>query len=81
MRLNKIIFCQIWANVQAEETPRRMRFDLTKRADWFPCFGKNISPPSNSVQPETIDYRITSKYDINFFFTLYFFILQLFFFL
>lgn len=61
MRLT--FFFQIWANIQPEEMPRRTRFDLTKRADWFPAFGKNFSAPSGSVQPDTLEYRSTSRYD------------------
>ncbi|KAK6617101.1 hypothetical protein RUM43_014703 [Polyplax serrata] len=56
----------IWANVQAEEMPRRTRFDLTKRADWFPAFGKNVPAPIVGVQPEFIDYKTTSRQAVDF---------------
>uniref|UniRef100_A0A1B6DJ12 Coiled-coil and C2 domain-containing protein 2A n=1 Tax=Clastoptera arizonana TaxID=38151 RepID=A0A1B6DJ12_9HEMI len=57
------VFClvnqdNIWANIQREEVISRTRFDVTKRNDWWPAFGKIVSAPLDSVQPEALDYTV-----------------------
>lgn len=29
---------------------------MTKRSDWWPAFGRTVSAPLRSVQPEQMDY-------------------------
>ncbi|PSN40991.1 hypothetical protein C0J52_10989 [Blattella germanica] len=50
----------IWMNVQKEELPWRTRFDITRRSDWWPAFGRAVGAPMGSVQPTTLNYTPTS---------------------
>ncbi|KAK7590099.1 hypothetical protein V9T40_001712 [Parthenolecanium corni] len=54
----------IWVNVQSEELVRRTNFDVTQRSNWWPAFGRSVSAPSTSVQPDDIEYAITSPADV-----------------
>lgn len=56
---------QIWINTQKEELIRRTNFDVSQRSDWWPAFGRQISPPVNSVQPDSIEYTLTSDTDVH----------------
>ncbi|XP_065346368.1 coiled-coil and C2 domain-containing protein 2A [Cloeon dipterum] len=53
----------IWANVQKESAPRRMRFDFSRLADWSPAFvpaGAVAAPGRETVlQPESIQFTKT----------------------
>ncbi|XP_065204032.1 coiled-coil and C2 domain-containing protein 2A [Planococcus citri] len=55
----------IWINIQKEELIRRTNFDVSQRSDWWPAFGKQIPPPTNSVQPDSIEYTFTSNTDVH----------------
>ncbi|XP_014666562.1 PREDICTED: coiled-coil and C2 domain-containing protein 2A-like [Priapulus caudatus] len=47
----------IWANMQKNEQPSRMSFNLTKVSDWKPLFSKSyLRPALTSVQPESLVY-------------------------
>lgn len=52
-------------NVQNEEVVRRTNFDVSQRSDWWAAFGRNISTPVTSVQPNDIEYTITSLTDVH----------------
>ncbi|XP_066996187.2 coiled-coil and C2 domain-containing protein 2A [Anabrus simplex] len=55
----------IWLNIQIEERPGRIRYDVSNIAEWLPAFGRTflfgpiISAPMTSVQPPVLDYRQT----------------------
>ncbi len=40
---------QVWANVQDEETPAKVRYDLSNSKQWQPLFPSDM-PPLDSVQ-------------------------------
>ncbi|XP_049861590.1 coiled-coil and C2 domain-containing protein 2A [Schistocerca gregaria] len=50
----------VWANIQNEEMPHRTRFDVSRKSDWYPAFGRNVSAPTGSVQPPSLEYSETS---------------------
>ncbi|XP_069688134.1 coiled-coil and C2 domain-containing protein 2A [Periplaneta americana] len=50
----------IWVNVQREELPWRTKFDVTRRSDWMPAFGKTVGAPMGSVQPAALEYTATA---------------------
>ncbi|KAL1129085.1 hypothetical protein AAG570_013616, partial [Ranatra chinensis] len=59
------VFClindaNIWMNVQKEDTLCKTSFDITKRSDWLPAFGRTVSAPMGSVQPHSIEFSLTS---------------------
>nr|CAD7259786.1 unnamed protein product [Timema shepardi] len=51
----------IWANVQSEEEARHTRFDVVRRSDWLPVFGRNVGAPTGSIQPAVLEYTHTSS--------------------
>nr|CAD7600826.1 unnamed protein product [Timema genevievae] len=52
---------KIWANVQSEEEARHTRFDVVRRSDWLPVFGRNVGAPTGSIQPAVLEYTHTSS--------------------
>ena len=52
----------IWANIQANEQPCCMSFDLSNTSDWKPFFNKSFPNPGiTSVQPENLIFVETEK--------------------
>ncbi|CAH1125789.1 unnamed protein product [Ceutorhynchus assimilis] len=39
----------VWGNVQRTQNSAFLRFDLTRKSDWWPLFDNNISAPTNFV--------------------------------
>ncbi|GLH06303.1 Coiled-coil and C2 domain-containing protein 2A [Gryllus bimaculatus] len=65
------VFClindeNIWANVQNVELPQHTKFDVNKRSDWWPAFGRGIGSPTTSIQPQVLEYNNTSPAAVQF---------------
>ncbi|XP_014248384.1 coiled-coil and C2 domain-containing protein 2A [Cimex lectularius] len=54
----------IWVNSQKEELISQINLDVNKRYDWWPAFGRSISAPKESVQPESLVYLKTSQMEV-----------------
>lgn len=37
----------------------RTRFDVSRRADWWPAFSRSVAAPQDSVQPTTLQYTVS----------------------
>lgn len=57
----KYVSIQIWANIQQDEAPRSTRFDVSRKSDWLPAFGRYVSAPADSIQPISLVYNETSN--------------------
>ncbi|CAF4464452.1 unnamed protein product [Rotaria sp. Silwood2] len=56
----------IWANIQEQDIPSRMNFDVGKAADWRPFFSHSFprdTLPWTSVQPNDLHYEDTRSDD------------------
>ncbi|XP_059483780.1 coiled-coil and C2 domain-containing protein 2A [Neocloeon triangulifer] len=55
----------IWANIQRESAPRRMRFDLSRASDWLAAFAPAsivaVPGPEAALQPETVQFTRTPE--------------------
>uniref|UniRef100_X1Z7B6 C2 domain-containing protein n=1 Tax=Capitella teleta TaxID=283909 RepID=X1Z7B6_CAPTE len=52
----------IWANIQPNDQPSRITFDLSNTSNWRPFFHKGCPNPGlSSVQPENLIYFTTEK--------------------
>ncbi|XP_073975162.1 coiled-coil and C2 domain containing 2A isoform X3 [Rhodnius prolixus] len=55
----------IWINSQKEDLLSQIDLDLTKRTNWWPAFGRSLSAPTGSVQPQSMVYKETPHSEVN----------------
>ncbi|CAF1037854.1 unnamed protein product [Rotaria sordida] len=57
----------VWANIQEQDIPSRMNFDVNKTKDWRPFFSHSFprdNIPWTSVQPNDLHYEETRAEDV-----------------
>ena len=55
----------VWANVQENGDPVRMRWDLAQRSDWRPFFAPSFpSPQLSSVQSASLSFPVTDPHKV-----------------
>ncbi|KAF8782528.1 Coiled-coil and C2 domain-containing protein 2A [Argiope bruennichi] len=52
----------VWANIQKNNHPSRINFDVTKTGDWKPFFSRSFPNPGlRSIQPSSLTYSATDS--------------------
>ncbi len=58
---------QIWANIQEQDLPSRMQFDVSNTKHWRPFFNNSFKRENSnwmSVQPNDLHYEVTRLEDV-----------------